>query len=168
MHDSNTNYQMFMQFVFLNDQTPSALINQTQAVNSASREAPARRFREDGAARRKPQQNHPVVLCRRWGWEPLNSQLPSGAFSQTRCHPSPEENGRNKCSSTAGAGRGAGLRAGAFPGSLAASVRGCLQRGGREGGRKASGKAGDSFKSADEELLPCILLFAPRAMQTRV
>jgi len=32
---------------------------------------------------------------------------------------------------------------------------------GKEGGRKASGKAGASFKSADEELLPGILLSRP-------
>lgn len=63
MHDSNTNYQMFMQFVFLNDQTPSALINQTQAVNSAWRAAPARRFCEDGAALTKPHQ-YPVPALR--------------------------------------------------------------------------------------------------------
>lgn len=49
-------------------------------------------------------------------------------------------------------------------------MRWCLQRGreGREGGRKASGKAGASFKSPDEQLLPGILRVAPRAMQTRI
>lgn len=161
-----------MQFVFLNDQTPSTSLNQIQAVNFVWKAAWVCRCCEARAARTKPQQNDLAVCAGVGAGSRWTLNYPPELF------PKPDvirllrkTGGTNAAPQALAEEPGSALEFSREPSPhlwLVFTERGGREEGRREGGRKASGKAGASFKSADEELLPGIVLFAPRAMQTRI